>query len=117
MVIILNVVQYCIFVQALNALERYPTPKSRQALTSTIENENLFYLVRIDAAHCLAKVSLFTSAMFALTFQHHFVDILAAWLSGSMLVLAIKLALCYHYAEYYPITSYRSTPSQNMSTG
>jgi len=46
-------------VQALKALEQYPTPKSRQALTSTIENEKCFYLIRIDAARSLAKVSVF----------------------------------------------------------
>jgi len=46
-----------VFVQALKALEHYPTPKSRQALTSTIENEKCFYLIRIDAARSLAKVS------------------------------------------------------------
>jgi len=55
------------FVEALNALENYPTPKSRQALTSTIENENCFYSVRIDAAQRLAKVLLFTTALFAVT--------------------------------------------------
>jgi len=48
-----------LFVQALKALEQYPTPKSRQALTSTIENEKCFYLIRIDAARSLAKVSVF----------------------------------------------------------
>jgi len=45
-----------VFIQALKALEQYPTPKSRQALTSTIENEKCFYLIRIDAAKSLAKV-------------------------------------------------------------
>jgi len=48
-----------VVVKALKALEQYPTPKSRQALTSTIENEKCFYLIRIDAAKSLAKV--FTS--------------------------------------------------------
>jgi len=52
------------FVQAINALERYPTPKSRQALTSTIENDNCFYSIRIDAAQRLAKVLLFAACMF-----------------------------------------------------
>jgi len=47
------------YVQALKALEQYPTPKSRQALTSTIENEKCFYSIRIDAARSLAKVSVF----------------------------------------------------------
>jgi len=51
------------FVQALKALERYPTPKSRHALTSTIENEKCFYLIRIDAAKSLAKVSVFFIAL------------------------------------------------------
>ena len=57
--------------QALNALEHYPTPKSRQALTSTIENENCFYLIRIDAAQRLAKVSLFTADIFAVICRHY----------------------------------------------
>ena len=46
-----------VVVKALKALEQYPTPKSRQALTSTIENEKCFYSIRIDAAKSLAKVA------------------------------------------------------------
>lgn len=42
--------------EAIDALERYPTPASRMALTVTIENEQAFYKVRCKAAHCLTKV-------------------------------------------------------------
>ncbi|KAI0209910.1 Transcription initiation factor TFIID subunit 2 [Lamellibrachia satsuma] len=43
--------------EAINALEEYATPKTRLALTDTIENEKCFYRVRIAAAECLAKVA------------------------------------------------------------
>ena len=56
------------FDQALKALEHYPTLKSRQALTSTIENEKCFYLIRIDAAKSLAKVYTSHSAALAKLF-------------------------------------------------
>lgn len=42
--------------EAITALERYPTPPTRLALTDTIENEQCFYKVRCRAAHCLTKV-------------------------------------------------------------
>lgn len=42
--------------EAIVALERYPTPASRLALTDTIENEQCYYKVRCSAAHCLTKV-------------------------------------------------------------
>lgn len=42
---------------AIAALERYPTPASRLALTDTIENEQTYLQVRCKAAHCLTKVS------------------------------------------------------------
>jgi hypothetical protein len=42
--------------EAISALERYPTPASRLALTDTIENEQAYYKVRCRAAHCLTKV-------------------------------------------------------------
>ena len=44
--------------EAINALERYPTPATRLALTDTIENEQCYYKVRCRAAHCLTKVRL-----------------------------------------------------------
>ncbi len=43
--------------EAINALERYPTPATRLALTDTIENEQCYYKVRRRAAHCLTKVA------------------------------------------------------------
>ncbi|KAJ4440026.1 Transcription initiation factor TFIID subunit 2, partial [Periplaneta americana] len=43
--------------EAINALERYPTPATRLALTDTIENEQAYYKVRCRAAHCLTKVA------------------------------------------------------------
>lgn len=43
--------------EAIVALERYPTPSTRLALTDTIENEQCFYKVRCRAAQCLTKVA------------------------------------------------------------
>lgn len=43
--------------EAIAALEKYPTPATRLALTDTIENEHCFYKVRCAAAHCLTKVA------------------------------------------------------------
>ncbi|KAJ8933265.1 hypothetical protein NQ318_004810 [Aromia moschata] len=43
--------------EAIVALERYPTPPTRLALTDTIENEQSYYKVRCRAAHCLTKVA------------------------------------------------------------
>ncbi|XP_048519016.1 transcription initiation factor TFIID subunit 2 [Dendroctonus ponderosae] len=43
--------------EAIYALERYPTPATRMALTDTIENEQCYYKVRCKAAHCLTKVA------------------------------------------------------------
>ncbi|CAH1119125.1 unnamed protein product [Phaedon cochleariae] len=43
--------------EAIVALERYPTPQTRLALTDTIENEQCYYKVRCRAAHCLTKVA------------------------------------------------------------
>ena len=43
--------------EAVYALERFPTPATRAALTHTIENENCFYKVRCRATHCLTKVA------------------------------------------------------------
>lgn len=42
--------------EAIAALEKYPTPATRMALTDTIENEQCFYKVRCKAAHCLTTV-------------------------------------------------------------
>ena len=50
------IIHLLVFLQAIMALDSYPTPKSRQALTATIENDRCFYRIRIDAAHHLAKV-------------------------------------------------------------
>lgn len=44
--------------EALIALEKYPTPPTRIALTDTIENESCFYKVRCRAAECLTKVNI-----------------------------------------------------------
>ncbi|XP_074031440.1 TATA-box binding protein associated factor 2 [Leptinotarsa decemlineata] len=44
-------------VEAIMALERYPTPPTRLALTDTIESEQCYYKVRCRAAHCLTKVA------------------------------------------------------------
>lgn len=49
----------CVIAQfdAIDALEQFPSPKTRLALTDTIENDKCFYRVRIAAAHCLTKVA------------------------------------------------------------
>lgn len=44
-------------IEAIIALERYPTPPTRLALTDTIENEQCYYKVRCKASHCLTKVA------------------------------------------------------------
>ncbi|PVD22834.1 hypothetical protein C0Q70_16090 [Pomacea canaliculata] len=43
--------------EAIFALEKYPTPNTRLALTDTIENEHCYYKVRTQACTCLAKVA------------------------------------------------------------
>lgn len=43
--------------EAIEALEKFPTPASRSALTNTIENEHCFYKIRCQAAYCLQKVA------------------------------------------------------------
>ncbi|ELT93532.1 hypothetical protein CAPTEDRAFT_221667 [Capitella teleta] len=43
--------------QAITALTNYPTPKTRLALTDTIESDQCFYRVRIAAAEGLVKVA------------------------------------------------------------
>ena len=42
--------------EAITALERFPTPSTRMALTDTIENDQTYVKVRCAAAHCLTKV-------------------------------------------------------------
>lgn len=43
--------------EAIVALEHFPTPATRLALTDTIENEHMYVQVRCRAAHCLTKVA------------------------------------------------------------
>ncbi|GFU31093.1 transcription initiation factor TFIID subunit 2 [Nephila pilipes] len=43
--------------EAIEALEKFPTPASRSALTYTIENEHCFYKIRCIACFCLQKVA------------------------------------------------------------
>lgn len=43
--------------EAIQALEKYPTAATRIALTDIIESENCFYEVRCEAAKCLTKVA------------------------------------------------------------
>ncbi|XP_035219613.1 transcription initiation factor TFIID subunit 2-like [Stegodyphus dumicola] len=43
--------------EAIEALEKFPTPASRLALTHTIENEHCFYKIRCIACFCLQKVA------------------------------------------------------------
>lgn len=42
---------------AIDALEKYPTNATRSALIDVIETENCFYEIRCQAAKCLTKVS------------------------------------------------------------
>ena len=46
--------------EAISALEKFPTPASRLALTDILEQEQCFYRVRMSACFCLAKVTLCT---------------------------------------------------------
>ncbi|PWA22538.1 hypothetical protein CCH79_00018170 [Gambusia affinis] len=41
--------------EAITALEKFPTPASRLALTDILEQEQCFYKVRMQACFCLAK--------------------------------------------------------------
>ncbi|KAL8598547.1 hypothetical protein ACOMHN_051335 [Nucella lapillus] len=43
--------------EAIFALEEFPTPATRLALTDTIENEHCFHKVRTQACACLTKVA------------------------------------------------------------
>nr|CAG4643703.1 EOG090X00M6 [Lepidurus arcticus] len=43
--------------EAIKALERFPTSATRLALTDIIENEQCFYRVRCEASFCLTKVA------------------------------------------------------------
>lgn len=43
-------------VEAISALEKFPTPASRLALTDILEQDQCFYKVRMQACYCLAKV-------------------------------------------------------------
>lgn len=42
--------------ESILALEKFPTPASRLALTDILEQEQCFYRVRMSACFCLAKV-------------------------------------------------------------
>lgn len=44
--------------ESILALEKFPTPASRLALTDILEQEQCFYRVRMSACFCLAKVRL-----------------------------------------------------------
>ena len=46
--------------ESISALEKFPTPASRLALTDILEQEQCFYRVRMAACFCLAKVRLRT---------------------------------------------------------
>lgn len=42
--------------EAISALEKFPTPASRLALTDILEQDQCFYKVRMQACFCLSKV-------------------------------------------------------------
>jgi transcription initiation factor TFIID subunit 2 len=48
--------------ESILALEKFPTPASRLALTDILEQEQCFYRVRMAACFCLAKVRLYSRA-------------------------------------------------------
>lgn len=48
---------YLLLWQAIRALENYPTAGTRRALTDILEDDHCFYRIRMEAAHCLAKVN------------------------------------------------------------
>ncbi|XP_074642286.1 transcription initiation factor TFIID subunit 2-like isoform X2 [Tubulanus polymorphus] len=43
--------------EAVHALQLYPTPQTRIALTDTIESDQCFYRVRMEASFCLSRVA------------------------------------------------------------
>lgn len=43
--------------QALDALDRFPSPATREALIDIVKNKECFYKIRQDACYCLAKVN------------------------------------------------------------
>nr|XP_032810604.1 transcription initiation factor TFIID subunit 2 [Petromyzon marinus] len=43
--------------EAISALERFPTPQSRLALTDILEHEQCFYRVRMQSTFCLAQIA------------------------------------------------------------
>lgn len=46
--------------EAISALEKFPTPASRLALTDILEQDQCFYKVRMQACFCLSKVGVWT---------------------------------------------------------
>lgn len=42
--------------EAISALEKFPTPASRLALTDILEQDQCFYKVRMQACFCLSRV-------------------------------------------------------------
>lgn len=46
--------------EAISALEKFPTPASRLALTDILEQDQCFYKVRMQACFCLSKVGVRT---------------------------------------------------------
>lgn len=42
--------------ESISALEKFPTPASRLALTDILEQDQCFYKVRMQACFCLSKV-------------------------------------------------------------
>jgi len=49
--------------EAIWALEAYPTNNTKSALTDVIENEQAYYKIRCEACYCLAKASSYKRRM------------------------------------------------------
>lgn len=81
--------------EAILALERYPTPPTRLALTDTIENEQCFYKVRLRAAHCLTKVT----ARISYLFVHKMFKIFVIRLQMQWYRIGLDRLPCWPYSE------------------
>lgn len=62
--IILHAAPDVVFFQeeSISALEKFPTPASRLALTDILEQDQCFYKVRMQACFCLSKVGVWMCA-------------------------------------------------------
>lgn len=76
--------------EAISALEKFPTPASRLALTDILEQDQCFYKVRMQACFCLSKVGVW---MCAFEGERENTDPPPAHLAASLTELLQKLQL------------------------